>query len=95
MRLPPNSRIAAFSQGKTSRTRWFYRAVKQSLSRFSRLSQDKTSMDPKRQAKPTDPEQNDLEVRQMKKGFIALLMTVLVQLVASIAVFAETMQLHR
>jgi hypothetical protein len=52
-------------------------------------------MDPKRQAKPTDPEQNDLEVRQMKKGFIALLMTVLVQLVASIAVFAETMQLHR
>lgn len=52
-------------------------------------------MDPKRQAKPTDPERNKLEVRQMKKGFIALLMTVIVQLVASIAAIAETMQVTR
>ncbi|GEM_PF-2409929 len=28
----------------------------------------------------------------MKKGFVALLVTVIVQLVASIAAFAETMQ---
>jgi len=28
----------------------------------------------------------------MKKGFVALLLTVIVQLVASIAAFAETMQ---
>jgi len=31
----------------------------------------------------------------MKKGFVALLLTVIVQLVASIAAFAETMQLTR